>query len=58
MSQIFSPPGKRGDDDEENVGGSEQLEVQSIDDLLDEVEGILSTDSETFVNSFVQKGGQ
>ena len=58
MSQIFAPPGNNNNDDEDAAGGSQQIEVQSIDDLLDEVDGMLSTDAETFVNSFVQKGGQ
>ncbi len=29
-----------------------------IDDLLDEIDGILETNAEDFVKSYVQKGGQ
>ncbi|GAB3623133.1 hypothetical protein GCM10027418_12150 [Mariniluteicoccus endophyticus] len=33
----------------------EQVE---IDDILDEIDGVLETNAEEFVRSFVQKGGQ
>jgi len=29
-----------------------------IDDLLDEIDGVLETNAEDFVKSYVQKGGQ
>ena len=29
-----------------------------IDDLLDEIDGVLETNAEDFVRSYVQKGGQ
>lgn len=29
-----------------------------IDDLLDEIDGVLETNAEEFVRGFVQKGGQ
>ena len=30
----------------------------TIDDLLDEIDGVLETNAEDFVKSYVQKGGQ
>ena len=32
--------------------------VQGTDDLLDEIDSVLESNAETFVRSFVQKGGQ
>jgi ubiquitin-like protein Pup len=29
-----------------------------LDDLLDEIDGVLETNAEDFVKSYVQKGGQ
>jgi len=31
---------------------------EDIDDLLDEIDGVLETNAEDFVKSYVQKGGQ
>lgn len=30
----------------------------SLDDILDEIDDVLATDAESFVQGFVQKGGQ
>ncbi len=35
----------------------EKLKTE-IDDLLDEIDGVLETNAEDFVKSYVQKGGQ
>ncbi len=32
--------------------------TQGVDDLLDEIEGVLESNAEEFVRAFVQKGGQ
>ena len=32
--------------------------TQGVDDLLDEIDGVLETNAEDFVKSYVQKGGQ
>lgn len=32
--------------------------TENIDDILDDIDGLLENNSEEFVNSFVQKGGQ
>lgn len=33
-------------------------QTQEVDDLLAEIDEVLETNAETFVKSFVQKGGQ
>lgn len=40
------------------VGGTEQVQVSGTDDLLDEIDGLLESNAEEFVRSYVQKGGQ
>ncbi|MBT1001777.1 ubiquitin-like protein Pup [Paenarthrobacter sp. DKR-5] len=32
--------------------------TEGVDDLLDEIDGVLETNAEEFVRGFVQKGGQ
>ena len=32
--------------------------ASELDDLLDEIDGVLETNAEDFVKSYVQKGGQ
>lgn len=58
MTQSYaSGPGKTEDD---NLGeaGQVQLSTQGTDDLLDEIDGLLESNAEEFVRSYVQKGGQ
>ncbi|MGO3040509.1 ubiquitin-like protein Pup, partial [Corynebacterium variabile] len=35
-----------------------QLKVSGTDDLLDEIDGLLESNAEEFVKSYVQKGGE
>lgn len=35
-----------------------QLSTTGVDDLLDEIDGLLENNAEEFVRSYVQKGGQ
>lgn len=35
-----------------------QAATSGVDDLLDEIDGVLETNAEEFVRGFVQKGGQ
>ncbi|MFP5298608.1 MAG: ubiquitin-like protein Pup [Actinomycetota bacterium] len=37
---------------------TEAASTEEIDDLLDEIDEVLETNSEDFVRSFVQKGGE
>lgn len=38
--------------------GQVQINTHEADSLLDEIDSLLETDSEEFVKSYVQKGGQ
>lgn len=44
--------------DEEHTTGQSQINSQGTDDLLDEIDGLLESNAEEFVRSYVQKGGQ
>lgn len=35
-----------------------QTQASEIDDILDEIDGVLESNAEEFVRGFVQKGGQ
>ncbi|MGA7207260.1 MAG: ubiquitin-like protein Pup [Specibacter sp.] len=35
-----------------------QAATSGVDDLLDEIDGVLESNAEEFVRGFVQKGGQ
>ncbi|KAB3523521.1 ubiquitin-like protein Pup [Corynebacterium zhongnanshanii] len=55
--------GGRGDNDSifdpnSVTGVQENLKVSGTDDLLDEIDGLLESNAEEFVRSYVQKGGQ
>ncbi|MHA7140667.1 MULTISPECIES: ubiquitin-like protein Pup [unclassified Arthrobacter] len=39
-------------------GGAPTAQTQGVDDLLDEIDGVLESNAEEFVRGFVQKGGQ
>lgn len=65
--QQHQQPQRRDDHDEtppaaEPEGAAAQAQardrVSEVDDLLDEIDGVLETDAEEFVHGFVQKGGQ
>ena len=55
-------PGRRddGSDDapEPVAAPAAQVSDTEIDDILDEIDGVLETNAEEFVRGFVQKGGQ
>ena len=38
--------------------GQASASTQGVDDLLDEIDGVLESNAEEFVRAFVQKGGQ
>ena len=40
-----------------NTATGEKLKAE-LDDLLDEIDGVLETNAEDFVKSYVQKGGE
>lgn len=59
--QSINAPGPGEEDtpgDEAVTGGQTFASAQAADDLLDEIDAVLESNAETFVRSFVQKGGQ
>ena len=42
----------------DGVSTSPQVQTSEIDDILDEIDGVLESNAEEFVRGFVQKGGQ
>ena len=56
-NQIFAG-GPTPEDDVTVVGGQIPAGTSSIDSLLDEIDSVLETNAEAFVQGFVQKGGQ
>ncbi len=60
QSQIHGSGG--GDKNDEPLidqnSGQIQASIASSDDLLDEIDLVLESNAESFVKSFVQKGGQ
>ena len=46
------------DDDATEAAGQVQARTSSIASLLDEIDSVLETNAEAFVQGFVQKGGQ
>lgn len=60
--QIQGGSGPGGDDDvlgdAPAGGGQAQAHIESTDDLLDEIDGLLEGNAEEFVRSYVQKGGE
>lgn len=62
MSESAFERGSRHEDDVEESAAPQAKQTEQVDDgfddLLDEIDGVLETDAEDFVRSFVQKGGQ
>ncbi|EYT50445.1 ubiquitin-like protein Pup [Brachybacterium muris] len=58
--QSLNAPGPGEDDPNDDAvsGGQVFASAQGADDLLDEIDSVLEANAETFVRSFVQKGGQ
>jgi ubiquitin-like protein Pup len=48
----------RPDDAPEPAAAAPQVQTSEIDDILDEIDGVLESNAEEFVRGFVQKGGQ
>ena len=64
MSQSHVHGAGANDDDEQPLDGAPgasgriQASISTSDDLLDEIDVLLESNAESFVKSFVQKGGQ
>ena len=46
------------EDAPESVAAAPAVQTSEIDDILDEIDGVLESNAEEFVRGFVQKGGQ
>lgn len=55
-------PQRRNDGGPDDAPGpaaaAPQVQASEIDDILDEIDGVLESNAEEFVRGFVQKGGQ
>lgn len=58
MSQQYAPSGKPNEEFETDAAGQVHVQKSSIDDLLDDIDSVLETDAQEFVQGFVQKGGE
>lgn len=62
MPQTHINTPNNNDDDtttpETTNGGQTYINTSGVDDLLDEIDGLLETNAEDFVRSYIQKGGQ
>lgn len=60
MSQEFASSSRREPDPVPDVlvPAAPRVQTGSVDDLLDEIDSILVTNAESFVQGFVQKGGE
>ncbi|QPK84188.1 ubiquitin-like protein Pup [Corynebacterium qintianiae] len=61
MAQQQIHGGNSGAGDENSAefeSGQAQINTSGTDDLLDEIDALLDTNTEEFVRSYVQKGGE
>ena len=64
LPDAFTAPGSSSFSDfvgrvaPEPVAAAPQVQTSEIDDILDEIDGVLESNAEEFVRGFVQKGGQ
>lgn len=58
QEQIMAPGGAGEPDEDASAAGQVQAASQGLDDLLDQIDAVLATDAQAFVEGFVQKGGQ
>lgn len=59
QEQFSSRPTEQQEEVQEEVQApAAQAQSAGVDDLLDEIDGVLERNAEEFVRGFVQKGGQ
>ncbi|WP_018295503.1 ubiquitin-like protein Pup [Corynebacterium lubricantis] len=58
QQQVHGNTGGGDDPTDETQAGQVNINTAGTDDLLDEIDGLLETNAEEFVRSYVQKGGQ
>lgn len=54
----FHGGSKPEDHDDAFEAGQTQIQATGVDELLDEIDGLLEHNAEEFVRSYVQKGGE
>lgn len=57
QTNVYGGSGDDFEDDEDGVLGG-QVQVNPLDSILDEIDVVLEQNAESFVQGFVQKGGQ
>lgn len=58
ITQLFAPSADSDEPDAVEAAGRVTARAESLDDILDEIDAVLETNAEAFVQGFVQKGGQ
>lgn len=58
QEQINVPGGNGENSEQDSLNGQSQINVPAIDALLEQIDTVLQTDAQAFVEGFVQKGGQ
>lgn len=58
MGQLYVNAGKGDGHDEEEDAGLVSTHSTSLDAILDEIDTVLESNAQEFVQGFVQKGGQ
>lgn len=56
--EFVRPAAPQREEQEEDVTLAPQVQVDEMDALLDEIDGVLEENAESFVQGFIQKGGQ
>jgi ubiquitin-like protein Pup len=59
--QVRKHKGKQSDEQDaavEQEATAPEVDTSDVDDLLDEIDGVLEENAEEFVKNYVQKGGQ
>lgn len=57
-TQIHGGAGHDPEGDETPIASGGQVQATALDALLDEIDTVLEKNAETFVQGFVQKGGE
>ncbi|MGI9016606.1 MAG: ubiquitin-like protein Pup [Euzebya sp.] len=57
--QVRKHKGKQSEETDASVETeTTEVDTSDVDDLLDEIDGVLEENAEEFVKNYVQKGGQ
>lgn len=54
----ISGPGNNDNNNDPLTTSQTHINTTGVDDILNEIDGLLETNAEDFVRSYVQKGGQ